>query len=962
MANIPIVQRGDFQQEEQFAQGGVPQVGYQPRGLDFSSIQQGIGNWQQRRQQRIQRETEEQARYEWQQQAELRQRQLGPGQIAQPDPDAAARFQRAFEEQARAVHQEQLETEMQQVRGRLSREYRNDPQGFMDAWRTSGEEKYQQLKDQDAVLAERVRDAWEREGIGTQQKLAENAFARENAAKVQELKTLFQRRSFDVGRQLRENPDEEVWQGAYQSLADSIDQKVERGILDASTAESHKQQLREQLTTDFVYGKFFQSVETGEFETAQELIEDLRYGGLYEDTGTAHQMANTLEQRLDRRLRDAEGAMQERFERRLKPVEDAKAAVEKDIDMPYSPEIQEDLLEGNIDRFQAEQREIERRIEQAHKYAATQEQVEEWHELATDLQIMHGLKNETSRMSVNQIETAKNNLQQLREEGLLSDTQHDSLHNMLEDREKEINEAIRAGDYAGATQIEINPMNTTVEDYQRRLSQGRAIMGEAYMEHENTIWSHDELDQIEQRLNQAIEAGDRQDLANVITNVLEPISHRPEMMRRAVRQLGDHGGLISAAAAMAEEGNVQDVAEIGFYAMIADRNDLSDSDLRRLTGEEYHIEDYFVEEEWQQAIDSIAKGDSLVAPNVRDTFADIYRGMAQFFYDRGVDDVRGRVEDEMNRVLHQFRPDQTFEVAGTHVPKRIVPTPEFRDSIEDHVNNPQDHFGGDLAAEGLIPELITPVYAEEGVMFREEGTGEYLVQEDGETAYVLEYPEGQTIKEDKEEREARMRTGGPGVTYAEDTDIVESVKNALGWLRQKAGEAHDHIVGIGQQNIRRRAETRFELGEGMLEGLNKASAQTAEDNPEHTLISNAYAADSYMIRHDAHDEVRWDRVRAEFARVPEEEIAEAEATELWGDIQEKDSDELIRDRNMAPYIAADLLDQYRQQFDTETEVWAAYTMGPDTVNELKEEYGDDWYRFGLPVDVKGFIRRVRNAN
>ena len=915
----------------QQAGGQLPTTGQLPtrqvQPLNFEAIQQGIAGWQQR----VQRREEEKAMRAQQEAAIVRQHELGAQRVSQADPELAYRFQQAYQETAREVYQQKLSVEAQRTRGRLAMEHRNDPEGFRKAWKEYTDTTYEALRQQDPAFASQIHQTITDEGEGTALKLEQNKFARDHAMQAAEVQSLIRERAIEQGNELRQDPSEETYYGSIESIHMVIDDQVDKGMIDIDTGEKLKEQYHEQLTTDYVWGEFYQSMGTGDVERTQELIEDLQYGRIYRDNEQGRRVSENMAQRLQAEL-DAQG----------QEVED-QFNFYKDQLGRFNWMAQEGRL-GSEDMDRVEQT--------AHKAVQFAQTEEEYKSIQQEVANVHSttMVKEMVNKHGNAFNLAdqKDQIDQMFEAGEIDGQTYSNLQGIMGTEAERINQAVRDNDMVAIAGREVNIYDTTLEELHTRRKEALHKAGGAISPDQVGLWTEDEITQFDQDLDRAINRGEYEQATQLIDNFFGPVIGDENAMIRATRQLEKHGGLGAAVAAFAEAGDMQAVSDIlGYYST---GHDMSRSEIRELSDDRIDVADYTRDSDVQRIINTLSAGSPQMANELTVAMEGTVKGLVRHFHNQGYEGrgLRSVVEDNFKRMMTPFGTNAVEVTDGIYMQERHAPTGEFRQKIRDHLEDPVKYFEDENLASDIAMASIVPVPTDRGIKFRSNTTLTYINAPGSQEAYVLPYPDEETLDQSR----TGVRSDGEliGVSAGE---TIERESDPFHKFRE---EHWPRIKGIGETvanwatdelgRSTRASITHYYHGVGdRLERLHQALQRLSDEDPENVVSSQSHFPTEYGLRLDAEDEVRWDRVEEAYNRahlIPFNRYKQQQ----------------MEHKSSAPFIAADLIDQYITRFEgDEKSAWASYFMGPDNVEEIQGEYGDSWYG-ELPRDVRTTIRKV----
>lgn len=901
MARIPV-----YEEQSQFQPVSFDAPVAQIRPMDFSRVQQAIGQWQQRASQKL----EEKAMQHQREQGMLAQDPLESTEVAQPDEKIAERFQQSFREGAEELWQNQFSADIQKTRGRLAREHRHDPEGFRRAATEYAKATEETLKKSNSVLAVQARQAIEQEMEGTALQLEENVFAQQQARQSAELVRSVDEFTNISDDEQRTMPDEERFYKSISQVESMVDDLVDRNKLEPSTAERLKSQKREQLTRSYVEGAFSEAINNEDADGAQEIVESLYRGAWFENNEQGRVTADRLARRLEQTF-SSEGVSNSqlvslglnRLDRMVKAAEDGLP-----VDFDEAESLAEQTLSFKPTPLQEEQ--IALKLNGLHFASQVVPEIENA-PLSGLLSYQEALDQDHEALdsSTRRTVTDKVKKEIKRVEGALRDNDLAALGGTLD--------IYRAGpdEVARRRKRAANRINMPVDQV--------------------PLWSNAELRQFNQDYQRAVEAGDFDVMDQLTTMYMGPVHDNPLAMASAARRLVDAGGPMAVAARLAMAGEALNVRDLQYQFVIGES--LDKGKLAQETG--IDIADLTGDGAITEALRSISLDD-----------AEMYQDTLNFFFNTYAADVQNNIEQKgmrtgkarkeaknnLQRQLFPFTENVEFN-NGSILPQQIVQTEATVDKVNEYLNNPEDNFG---IQSGVDTTYIKPMPLDDGnIGFYHESMGRFLTNKEG--TEIVRVPIQETIEEEEETRDVsqygeEIEARGEQHTLFSAEDVISGLRKAYDFASQKVKESRE-------RNINYRL---FESAKqyGLNERFFKDLVSGIKRTPDEDKGGSRYAPTQEALRADAQKEVRWKKVKQKF---PSTQGRLSEPT--WD----------ISNPAVRPYAVADLFDQYKNKFNgDEKAMLAAYWEGPDLVTSLQKEHGEDWYD-QLPVKTRQFIRRVR---
>lgn len=868
------------------------------RPLNYSRVQQAIGQWQNR----VARQDEALAMKRQSEKGMVSQAELGPGGIAQPDPDIAFRFQQAFREGAEQLRKNQLEVDIQRTRTNLVMEHRFDPDGFRQAWSKYAESTEQSLKQTDPALAVQTREFILRAGEGTAAQLEENAFAREHAAQSAKLLRSVDEFANIADDELRNRPDEQRFYESIQNVEALVDNLVASNRLDPATAERVKYQKREQVIRAYVEGEFMDALRRRDADGAREVVESLYRGAWFEDNEQGRVTADRLARKLEQVFAVSGVSNSQIVSLGLNRLDRIAKAAEDGL--PVDPEAAAGLL-----------REI-----QAHNPTALQ-----WEQAVlkhNGILFASQIAPDVEAAGLNDLLTYK---QVLDDKAMVLEPElRRAVSGKVAKEIERIDGAYRENDLAAIGGV-LNIYDSSPEIVSRRRELAANRIGAPV--NRVPLWSNAELRQFNQDYARAVEAGDYDTMDRLTTMYMAPVLGDSVAMAAAAKRLADAGGPMAVAAQLALAGEALNVRDLQHQYTIGKNIDKSllakDTGIDRVD----LVDDSIVNE----AIRTISMGDQGLQQEIYDFFYNVYAAEVQRNREQKEmwsGKARRKARENIQRQLHPFTKSVKFD-NGSVLPEGLVPTETVRDEINERLNNPKKYFG---LVPGIDTEFIQPVPLDDGgIGFYHESMGRFLVDPGkNEPARVAVAPE--------EEK--------PGFFGVTNKNIKESLEKASKWAVQTA------------ENIRSRSLDSYTLGGladgakiyGMDEKFFTALMNGIKRTPDEDKGTSRIDPSREAVRAEAQKEVRWDKVREKFRS----------QSRLKGVVR-ADTEWNISNPLIRPYAVADLFDQYKSKFKgDEKAMLAAYWEGPDLVSSLQKQYGGKWYD-QLPMKTKQFIQRVQSG-
>ncbi len=262
--------------------------------------------------------------------ATVAQHEAGVSTIAQPGSKLTPTLQGEWDQAARAVHKAQLRADVANEIAALTREYRNDPDGFFSKSNAMREERVASLDEVDPEIAVSS-DLYMQGEIGrAYQNLVEKQFHREMEAQTVDFVAGVEDEAQAINERVLNDPDysSSNYQEDLHKLEEILYEGVKTHLLTPTEGQRMLRTLQSNLTENFVWQQYFRFKDARDWDSMQVLLNELeREGGYFPDPKMSRQLGAQLANRLRNKMVADESAAKEaagRFHRRL--LSGAKAA------------------------------------------------------------------------------------------------------------------------------------------------------------------------------------------------------------------------------------------------------------------------------------------------------------------------------------------------------------------------------------------------------------------------------------------------------------------------------------------------------------------------------------------------------------------------------------------------------------------------------------------------------------
>lgn len=866
--------------------------------LSFGRVRAALEGWQAQEMAQAERS----AATAQAEQAEIAQTDLGPGEVAQPDPSLAARFQAAFRDRAREVYAEQAKLEGYRVASDLRRAHRLDPEGFASAWDAYVSEQEEVLKAQDPVLAAATRRMLERQGEGEYQNIAEAAHARELATQKQTAITLLSDRQALHADDLLNDPDEERYLAAMADIEDDLGVLLESGLMSASEAADFAESAQFDLTREWVRGEFTTSLQAGDLGGAQGVIEALRAGQWFPDNERGRTLAAALERELNALL----------------------AAEAEDVENATT------LALHNLQRLQSaallglDASENEGVLEQSFAYVMEHGnplQRQQAIERANAVGVARAAQPYIDNLPIYAIDDFRRGI----DDSFfgVSETAHSALIGALEAHERKLNEALDQNDLLSMDRP-LSPRAASADEVQARRERTAHLSGlpVSAVPH----WRREETAEAGAAFDEALRTGRYDEADEILTNYLAPAINSPVEMAALAIQAGEAAGDMFTLAALSTLGHVDATTDL--MALAAEGRTLDRAAVYRDTGADPDA--IRSDSALNEAILTASMGRPDLADSMRGFLSDVYVAALQRARDRDLGRRAAQREAiaQVRRIAGTPLSEGVEFSNGSRLPGQVVASfPEGVDAVRREINEVLDN----PARLGIPPSQhedmrywVAPTPLEDGsIGFYHTAQGRLVTDRNGDVVRVLQ-----------DEAIARA-----GVTPDTSPGFFQGLwEQGQQWVAEQEARWQD------TRTLRTIEATAPEQAD-LLTDIYYAVKNTPP-------AERGWRISEYGLLLDAERDVDWAGVERgwqdaqERRRAPAGRLPPERQSLMVGDYQ--------------PLIAAQRLAQMQQRYpDDLTAQLVGYWEGEQVVESLRAEHGERWADH-LPMGTRKFVERVRS--
>ena len=825
----------------------------------------------------------------------------------------ASRYQQQFQKQARRVQSAQLKQDAERTRFQLALEHEDDPDGYAHAWDAYMQGVVGELQDADGAAAAEAQLALDEVGLQQYQRLQEQRIARERAVQSAEYMQGVEGTLVEARNNLLRTGDEESWLQATTALEDELSAGVEDGLIDPGQAMDFARQQRTVLTEEFARGSFAASVRAGDFMSAGAVIDALNDGQWFEDNRDARRVANSLQQELSG-LTQGDGTG---VGAQMRQLERLHAAVRRG-DSGVTHEQMQDHVEFVLAN-------------------GSESQVQRAGEL-----LMDSVVEETFTRSIDDIPLQQLTDPEFLEEVMagardhLSPEQATRLSDKMESRRQALSDAVAEGDLTAAVgelrPSEYGPTEEGAAQFQRDVSELRTRAGQVFGMSPDAIFPYPRqyMEEVTDQFQRQYQDGDFDGMTNTVAQYLSPGRNQWEQHAFTDR-LPAGAAAFRVAGQLTSFGRATDAQDVLQLAQTGEN--VSDQamfeEFNRRAGEEVGG--------MTELIAGITQGDTRRVQPTIEFLTDLYRGVQADQLNRG--GSRRGVEREFNRLVEPFKDTVEFangfrlpadELDGHPLGRRVV-----QSAIDEVLEDPA-RLGLDDPSQTENWRNVAPVPLSQGVIaFVDRRTGRMVFDNEADDYLLLNAEDLVT----DEAMRAERRAGD----YASD---------AVGRLGDEVNRA---FRGIGTIRASQRAETAakvYNANPALVDRLTIASRAV----PPETHAGNRDAG-AFGVPLDIEDRVDRQDVVRRYNEWAEKERRGRGVTNVRG-LRTVDQDASLVTSEMAPFAMAAYVSQLEEKYGTDELVGAAYWAGPEVLDALIDEHGEDEALRHLPVEVRKLMKHT----